>query len=108
MRGKVKGHPKSDGNMGSPSRMRGKAAQALGVLGNIRITPAHAGKSIPTSILIRMRKDHPRACGEKEGTHAQIQQSVGSPSRMRGKDSIRISDLHGHRITPAHAGKSPG
>ena len=49
---------------GSPPRMRGK--HALRKLGEsiIRITPAHAGKTILHSLGCVRCRDHPRACGE--------------------------------------------
>ena len=49
---------------GSPPRMRGKLAPRQYIIRNVRITPAHAGKT-PVGIVSDGRpEDHPRACGE--------------------------------------------
>ena len=51
---------------GSPPRMRGKL---LGVAFRphvLRITPAHAGKTLSLSFRLLSFADHPRACGENE------------------------------------------
>ena len=50
--------------------------------------------------------DHPHACGEKDHHPRNICCEIGSPPRVRGKDSCSksIDSLSG--ITPARAGKS--
>ena len=53
---------------------------------DVRITPAHAGKS------------HDRQRRQR--------QERGSPPPMRGKDADQLFGQHKRRITPAHAGKS--
>ena len=50
--------------IGSPPRMRGKRAHARQQGGNIRITPAHAGKTLYMLWHLPTSWDHPRACGE--------------------------------------------
>ena len=73
-------------HLGSPPRMRGKLA-CLGLIGDAaRITPAHAGKTRPTTRFV---------CG-----------STGSPPRMRGKPGCGFRLRVTERITPAHAGKT--
>ena len=72
-------------SIGSPSRMRGKEGDELGLGQTIRITPAYAGKSKSLPSLHIGSRDHPRACGEKRvvaGGHVEV-----------------------YRITPACAGK---
>ena len=49
---------------GSPPRMRGKLLRNRDDVDIERITPAHAGKTEEYSSRHRIRKDHPRACGE--------------------------------------------
>ena len=49
---------------GSPPRMRGKQAQAREEAKEVRITPAHAGKTQKTYPRPYLYRDHPRACGE--------------------------------------------
>ena len=95
-----------DKRMGSPPRMRGKdALQSVGYdIG--RITPAYAGKSVPSSTKNPGGKDHPRVCGEKvRGVSAGLL-ARGSPPRMRGKDSLYNPGTAWNGITPAYAGKS--
>ena len=50
-------------------------------------------------------RDHPRACGEKNLRCRRNSFLVGSPPRMRGKESGCVPGLPGSRITPAYAGK---
>ena len=52
-------------NLGSPPRMRGKAAIAARRVPAARITPACAGKSLSGHTSKSGMKDHPRMCGEK-------------------------------------------
>ena len=66
--------------------MRGKHLIAGILLDRIRITPADAGKTLPT-IIIEIVKS-------------------GSPPRMRGKPSVREVIKFASRITPADAGKT--
>ena len=75
-------------SMGSPPRMRGKAARQ-----RRRFAAA---------------EDHPRACGEKIRGNKFYGRSIGSPPRMRGKGANATSNIRSCRITPAHAGKSTG
>ena len=49
---------------GSPPRMRGKLLGFGGFRLDIRITPAHAGKTYREMREKISRQDHPRACGE--------------------------------------------
>ena len=92
--------------MGSPPRMRGKVTPEALTTFLWGITPAHAGKSHPLRSLLRLLRDHPRACGEKEFQVRSDVEQKGSPPRMRGKVSIGPHLLSVGRITPAHAGKS--
>ena len=65
--------------------MRGKADCQRGKELPFGITPAHAGKSFLIDEIQIEFKDHPRACGEKDG------------------DLVVVDGEQG--ITPAHAGK---
>ena len=94
-------------NTGSPPPMRGKVNKRRILQCNLRITPAHAGKSRRLCVYHRTVQDHPRPCGEKKELGMTIDELVGSPPPMRGKD-YQILGGHGlKRITPAHAGKRP-
>ena len=86
--------------------MRGKVvAKTLGYVEG-RITPAYAGKSFATISSEAPFRDHPRLCGEKEGTATKDKVVAGSPPPMRGKVAERRKQLETNRITPAYAGKS--
>ena len=90
---------------GSPPRMRGKVKMRMIQPGFTRITPAHAGKrSKPMFSKLRTR-DHPRACGEKRLKLVALSSRLGSPPRMRGKDTQSKQGQGRVWITPAHAGK---
>ena len=92
--------------LGSPPRMRGKAAEQTSTIAFLGITPALAGKSYRTIHCRGGHRDHPRTCGEKQMEQQAGRVWVGSPPHMRGK-------VHRHSflnfisgITPAYAGKS--
>ena len=72
--------------LGSPPRVRGKAAFDTGHRQVEGITPAYAGKSSPGSAAGCHARDHPRVCGEKPELPPAVQRHVGSPPRMRGKE----------------------
>ena len=94
------------GYKGSPPRMRGKRVNTQKRLTEVRITPAHAGKTLKDWHTGKRAEDHPRACGENPRRVSQQHLDVGSPPRMRGKQS-NMGTLSGvNRITPAHAGKT--
>ena len=91
---------------GSPPRMRGKACPPKIKKMFIGITPAYAGKRPGRYAKKQDRQDHPRVCGEKTIPHRSASHLLGSPPRMRGKDSGTCCRLSGLGITPAYAGKS--
>ena len=92
--------------LGSPPRMRGKEIISTVTSGCVRITPAHAGKSEVSFYKGEVKRDHPRACGEKLKILIPLLSRKGSPPRMRGKDRSPYSANCEQGITPAHAGKS--
>ena len=71
-----------------------------------RITPAYAGKSHRLHPDGRWCWDHPRVCGEKKAVPVIHKSCIGSPPRMRGKESAKFYTQDISRITPAYAGKS--
>ena len=91
---------------GSPPPMRGKVRQYIRLIHLYRITPAYAGKRIPTTTARVLRRDHPRLCGEKANHRAFRLRFAGSPPPMRGK--VLQCGICGRKvgITPAYAGKS--
>ena len=72
---------------GSPPRMRGKVNGGIGRTEMFGITPAYAGKRLPCCWVPARRQDHPRVCGEKKSGCVPGRGKVGSPPRMRGKES---------------------
>ena len=86
--------------------MRGKLHFVRMVCHNIRITPAHAGKTRDTDGLTAENRDHPRACGENSAEGFEQKLPLGSPPRMRGKHTPELKNTPNGRITPAHAGKT--
>ena len=93
---------------GSPPRMRGKVACPASTAGAVGITPAHAGKSPALRCKSGWTRDHPRACGEKQGAQRRAEGQRGSPPRMRGKEMNEFKKSLDAGITPAHAGKRKG
>ena len=91
---------------GSPPRMRGKLASRRVYRATVRITPAHAGKTMLCCGFRSTRRDHPRACGENLSSAPRWKYVLGSPPRMRGKHKSFESIKQSIRITPAHAGKT--
>ena len=73
--------------------------------GALRITPAHAGKSIVLPRLLIFGEDHPRPCGEKKLDQSELVYKAGSPPPMRGKGAGSANCRGAAGITPAHAGK---
>ena len=91
---------------GSPPPMRGKGSGYHPAIHTIRITPAHAGKSLFLVIATSFIWDHPRPCGEKRFRRAGCVAGRGSPPPMRGKAAEQAAPGVMYGITPAHAGKS--
>ena len=93
-------------NQGSPPRVRGKVIGGFGVLVQIGITPACAGKSALCVNGGARSRDHPRMCGEKTAREFITYLIQGSPPRMRGKAPSNVDVPGTYGITPAYAGKS--
>ena len=86
--------------------MRGKLAFSFTASSNVRITPAHAGKTGDIMPARLKARDHPRACGENCFLRGNTRIYKGSPPRMRGKLLIKPCERVLRRITPARAGKT--
>ena len=85
--------------------MRGKAKPYRMERLQARITPAYAGKRLPSLLFLALHRDHPRVCGEKTGTAWRWLMVTGSPPRMRGKVLHYPRQSSKKGITPACAGK---
>ena len=92
--------------LGSPPRVRGKDSIRQRVVGQLRITPACAGKRYAVGMSEIASEDHPRVCGEKGVQRLQSCRFLGSPPRVRGKGTHGLYSRRFPRITPACAGKS--
>ena len=92
--------------VGSPPRVRGKAAASRNTSRPSGITPACAGKSSRYKHTIISVQDHPRVCGEKAYHNKSPFSSGGSPPRVRGKGRRYCRSCSTQGITPACAGKS--
>ena len=91
---------------GSPPRVRGKRESPRADGGQVRITPACAGKTRCSRRPHLRLPDHPRVCGENL-TEAEREAGFrGSPPRVRGKLCRGLCSLRHCRITPACAGKT--
>ena len=86
--------------------MRGKGQGQGDGCDHQGITPAYAGKSRFPSSTAPYRRDHPRVCGEKGWDYDAFLYQLGSPPRVRGKDTGGGLNLPVAGITPACAGKS--
>ena len=95
-----------DGTPGSPPRMRGEDRRKLTKVVMMRITPAHAGRSLIWICRDVKEWDHPRACGEKQIEKEPPAKGTGSPPRMRGEAKCSSIKAKSKGITPAHAGRS--
>ena len=92
-------------SVGSPPRVRGKGVHLFPHRRPERITPACAGKRSAGALSMSSYWDHPRVCGEKIFTDWRMWVYLGSPPRVRGKESSRSAALKAGGITPACAGK---
>ena len=78
---------------GSPPHMRGKGARNGEIIAVTGITPAYAGKSLPSLSFAHTYWDHPRICGEKDFMSLLRVISRGSPPHMRGKACFLLCRL---------------
>ena len=92
-------------DLGSPPRMRGKAAGVRPFRWVVGITPAYAGKRNRGQRRRPATRDHPRVCGEKFPFAPAYDPHAGSPPRMRGKGTAGRVESLSQGITPAYAGK---
>ena len=86
--------------------MRGKASSWIKEGTENRITPAYAGKSSLSFLLLLLSGDHPRMCGEKHAVQIAQIFGKGSPPHVRGKAGVALLSGQIVGITPACAGKS--
>ena len=93
--------------MGSPPLTRGPQIHDFAFYHWLRITPAHAGTTLPPCNPLRLAEDHPRSRGDHRSGHSLRSIKYGSPPLTRGPPISRLRGLCISRITPAHAGTTP-
>ena len=90
--------------VGSSPRMRGSRIFSIGNLSFVGIIPAHAGLTRGQSSAIRLKRDHPRACGAHLFPRDTMLVTRGSSPRMRGSQKAVENGYTDSGIIPAHAG----
>ena len=110
-------HPRSRGEnyselgntpsmVGSSPLTRGKRLVLIFVRSNIRLIPAHAGKTPRRKRSPRGDRAHPRSRGENSLLTPMDSLRYGSSPLTRGKRTVSISAPPAFRLIPAHAGKT--
>ena len=84
--------------------MRGSRIFSIGNLSFVGIIPAHAGLTRGQSSAIRLKRDHPRACGAHVINNSADEVAKGSSPRMRGSRVVPFAISCSDGIIPAHAG----
>ena len=86
--------------------MRGRLSFYGQIIARAGNTPAYAGKTILTCGKIRMKKKHPRVCGEDLCYKSIPVREPETPPRMRGRLTRKMDTKKSSRNTPAYAGKT--
>ena len=73
---------------GSPPHMRGTVYNPRYRSFLNRITPAHAGNSVSSTLRGSRSRDHPRTCGEQFVLAGASRKPIGSPPHMRGTATL--------------------
>ena len=89
---------------GSSPRVRGAVHRKAIIKRLAGIIPARAGSSAKISLGRRLRRDHPRACGEQFLSNFLRKSSMGSSPRVRGAEARHAVDGVAVGIIPARAG----
>ena len=91
---------------GSSPRMRGTLGSAIQAPFMLGIIPAYAGNTNDRTPIYRMRRDHPRVCGEHRKRPEGQTAARGSSPRMRGTHASRMISARVKGIIPAYAGNT--
>ena len=113
-----KAHPRSRGEnpprrarlepaSGSSPLTRGKRENCYPRLYVERLIPAHAGKTLASSVRASWERAHPRSRGENSTPLWLRTRSVGSSPLTRGKPEMGRLPRRTPGLIPAHAGKTP-
>ena len=98
--------PPAPERAGSSPLTRGKLTVSCQTFAEVRLIPAHAGKTSSPPLKSSKRRAHPRSRGENLIAPEMTLTSVGSSPLTRGKHGCRGRSLVGLRLIPAHAGKT--
>ena len=110
-------HPRSRGEnpggheyrhtwQGSSPLTRGKRCRASCPFARSGLIPAHAGKTLQRSPRHDHQRAHPRSRGENTRRPRRSARAAGSSPLTRGKPPVVTESKDGHRLIPAHAGKT--
>ena len=91
---------------GSSPLTRGKRGREKAKAEALRLIPAHAGKTEKMVLIPSQTPAHPRSRGENVRTLGGGRAVAGSSPLTRGKPNPRGQSPAGHRLIPAHAGKT--
>ena len=116
-RTKCRAHPRSRGEngpqtaenvagYGSSPLTRGKQHDRPRRLLQIRLIPAHAGKTSTLKAIRQQARAHPRSRGENPFERARYARSMGSSPLTRGKHVTKRNAKPPTGLIPAHAGKT--
>ena len=94
----------SNGQLGSPPRVREPPLRPRVNDIDTRITPACAGTTLGRTEVRPTAQDHPRVCGNHGTDQTTVSFKPGSPPRVREPQSIQRRAAGRARITPACAG----
>ena len=97
---------KAETESGSSPRVRGKLAELLQQLLDVRLIPACAGKTVDLVRPELRGQAHPRVCGENARLQTFPDDFVGSSPRVRGKRHPEDAPPRADGLIPACAGKT--
>ena len=86
--------------------MRGKRKSKQARDTRVRNIPAYAGKTIIHTVQRRVRREHPRVCGENAAVAIHGFGAIGTSPRMRGKQTVTGDAAAATGNIPAYAGKT--
>ena len=87
--------------------MWGQALRARLVRGTVRIIPTRVGTSCLGLTKACQIRDHPHACGDKDGCNGDRSFNKGSSPRVWGQDADLHTIFVKHGIIPTRVGTSP-
>ena len=91
---------------GSPPHVRERRFGSRDIVRTLGITPACAGKTQMTTMMMNKARDHPRMCGKDIPTAKYSYFQLGSPPHVRERPQLPAEHETKRRITPACAGKT--